>query len=220
MSLGMQRDKIRIPLKQAELEGVLWLPADALGIVVCANSIAGPRMTPPNDYVGSVLRSARLGTLWVDLSGSGGVGQGTQEAEAPVELGDRIAAVCNWLGEHQATTDLPVALFGAGEAGAAALDLAATRPPCVCAVVTRGARTDIVGTAALARITAPTLLIVGSLDDAMIASHRGAYAALRCKKRLEIIPGGTRTFEEPGSLEVVARLTRSWFLQHAHFVVT
>jgi len=98
------------------------------------------------------------------------------------------------------------------------LQLAAARRRDICAIVLRGGRPDL-GSQALAKVVAPTLLIVGSLDDGVIDANRTAYATLECKKRLEIIPGATQAFDEPGSLEVVARLARGWFLQHTHFAL-
>ncbi|GIZ53746.1 hydrolase [Noviherbaspirillum aridicola] len=218
MALSIRTERIRIPLEYMEIEGVLSLPEDALGVVMFADTGVGARVKPGNDYLGAALRGVRLGTLWLDL-----LRPEEAQAKAPrppaALLHARLAAACGWLGRHPATESLPVALFGAGEAGAAALELASGRPACICAVVTRGASVDMVETGTLAKIAVPTLLIVGSLDDALLAASRGAYAALRCKKRLEIVPGATRDFEEPGSPEVVARLARAWFLQHARFAM-
>jgi putative phosphoribosyl transferase len=215
MGLTIQKEKVRIPSGQMEIEGALWMPPDALGVVVIADSSVGARLKPPNDFVGAALRSVRLATLWLDLPGA------TESNPGPAasDLRVRLDGVCSWLGQQDSTASLPVCLFGSGEAGAAALELASGRPQCICAVVVRGARVDLVETAALVKIAVPTMLIVGSLDEDIIAASRGAYAALHCKKRLEIIPGGTHSFDEPGSPEVVARLARAWFLQHAHFAV-
>lgn len=218
MASTIKRESIRIPLEHMEIEGMLGLPDDPLGLVVFAGDRPGARIAPPNEYLGAALRAARLGTLWLDLLTP-------EEAAAPqarpaaADLNARMDAACAWLGAHPDLSHLPVGLFGSGDAGAAVLRLAAGRPGCICAVVTRGARTDLVDLGTLAKIGVPTLLIVGSLDDAMIAASRGAYAALRCKKRLEIVPGATSSFEEPGSPEVAARLARAWFLQHAHFAL-
>jgi putative phosphoribosyl transferase len=112
---------------------------------------------------------------------------------------------------------LPIGLFGAGNCAAAALQVAAARGRVISALVSRGGRPDLACQDTLGKISAPTLLIVGGLDDRSIETNRNAYAALRCKKRFEIIPGATHSFEEPGNLEVVARLARGWFLQHNHF---
>jgi putative phosphoribosyl transferase len=216
MALSIQRDKVSVQLDKMEMEAVLWLPPDALGVVLFANCSVGSRLTPPNDYVGSVLRGVRLGTLWLDLLSPDESGN-REQRPAIGTLVQRLEAGCRWLSTHAATADLPVGLFGTSEAAAAALQYAATRPRCVCAVVTRGARVDLAADAALSEINVPTLLIVGGLDDGMVPVNRAAYAALRCKKRLEIVPGATHAFEEPGSPEVVARHARGWFLQHAHF---
>lgn len=216
MGLPMQKERIRIPLEEMEIDGLLSLPPDALAVVMFADASVGARAKPTNDYLAGALRAVRLGTLWLDLL-LPEEAQGNAARPAAKVLHQRLDGVCAWLSRHPATETLPIGLFGAGEAGAAALELASGRPGCICALVTRGARADLADTAALARIAVPTLLIVGGLDDGTVRENRGAYAALRCKKRLEIVPGATHDFEEPGSPEVVARLARAWFLQHARF---
>lgn len=192
---------------------MLCLPADPQGLVVFADTGIAARARVANEYLDAALRGARLATLWLDL-----LGRGEQRNQPPdAAMRSRLDAICGWHAAQPEMASLPVGLFGSGYAGAAALELAAARPRCICAVVTRGAHVDLVAIGTLTRIAVPTLLIAGGLDDTTIAANRGAYAALRCKKRLEIIPGATSDFGEPGSPEVVARLTRGWFLQHAHF---
>jgi putative phosphoribosyl transferase len=215
MALPIQSERVRIHAEEVEMEGMLWLPGDHIGVILIAHGGGNNRVKPPNDYVASVLRDARLGTLWLDLLSP-------QEAHARraqsdiALLTERLNAACDWLRQFHATKDLPIGLFGAGNGAAAALQLAATRGRSISAIVSRGGRPDLACHSTLGKISAPTLLIVGGLDDGVVEINRAAYAALRCKKRFEIIPGATHSFEEPGNLEVVARLARGWFLQHSH----
>lgn len=217
MVLSIQVETVKIAAGEVAMEGVLWLPQDHAGVVVFASASSGNRARPPNDYVASALRNARLGTLWLDLQAQEGAS--TQQAHPDIAvLTARLNAACDWLRQNEATRDLPVGLFGASYGAAAVLQLAAARGRGICAVVLRGGRPDLAAHGTLGKISAPTLLIVGGLDDLVIGTNRAAYAALRCKKRFEIVPGATHSFEEPGSPEVVARLARSWFLQHADVV--
>ncbi|RJF99092.1 dienelactone hydrolase family protein [Noviherbaspirillum saxi] len=217
MALSIQHAEMHIPYGDIVMQGALWLPADHRGVVVFANGSTRHRLKPPYDYVGSVLHNARLGTLWLDL-----VTAEEQRACQPrpgiAILAERLGAACDWLHVNDATSELPIALFGSGYGAAAALQLAVLRRGCICAIVLRGGRPDL-ASQTLAQVVAPTLLIVGGLDDGVLDVNRHAYAALQCKKRLEIIPGATHAFDEPGSMEVVARLARGWFLQHTHFTL-
>jgi putative phosphoribosyl transferase len=214
MALSMRSERVRIQAGEAQLEGMLWLPEDQIQIILFAHSGSANRVKPPNDYVASVLREARLGTLWLDLLMPGE--SGSRRICADIELlTKRLEAACDWLREYAATRHLPIGLFGASNCATAVLRLAAARSRGISAVVARGGLPDTENHSALARINAPTLLIAGGLDDGAVAKNRAAYAALRCKKRFEIIPGATRSFEEPGNLEVVARLARAWFLRHS-----
>lgn len=210
MALEIQADPIRIDSGKAAMEGMLWLPDGYTGMVVFTSG--SNRVKPPHDYIANMLRNARLGTLWLDLQ-SRPDGESLEQVDIDLYV-DRLNQACDWLQQHNATRDLPVGLFGAGRAAAAALQLAAMRGRSISALVLRGGRLDLAAHGTLGKISTPTLLIVGGLDDSVIATNRAAYAALRCKKRLEVIPGATHSFDEPGSLEVVARLARGWFLQH------
>ncbi|HZW21473.1 dienelactone hydrolase family protein [Noviherbaspirillum sp.] len=209
MFLSTNVEQVSIPTPHGAMDGVLWLPDNPVGIVLLADGRSGYRVKPPIDYVGTVLRNARLGTFWLDLSRQG---EGGNE---PDRLALRLEAACDWLREHQSAGSMPVGLFGAGNGVAAVLQLAAKLGSQVSAIVLRGGRADMAAHTCLPRVTAPTLLIAGSLDERVVSVSRVVYSSLRCKKRLEIIPGATHSFEEPGSLEVVARLARGWFLQNA-----
>lgn len=211
MVLTTQIEQVSIQTGKATLDGALWLPEEPVGVILLADGRSGYRVKPPIDYVGTVLRNARLGTLWLDLAAL--LGKACDVSNEAQPLPERLGAACAWLAQNGSTRDLPVGLFGAGAGAAAVLQLAANVGKRVSAVVLRGGRPDHAHQGILARVSAPTLLIAGSLDEGMVGANRAAYAALRCEKRLEIIPGATHSFEEPGSMEVVARLARGWFLQ-------
>lgn len=211
MVLSTRVEQVSVPNENGAIDGVLWLPDDPVGVILLADGRSGYRVKPPIDYVGTVLRNARLGTFWLDLSPQG---EAEPAGADPGTLARQLESACDWLKEHHAVRDLPVGLFGAGIGVAAVLQLAAQLGSRVFAVVLRGGRADLASQGNLPRVNAPTLLIAGSLDERVVGINRVIYAALRCKKRLEIIPGATHSFEEPGSLEVVARLTRAWYLQN------
>ncbi|RJG06706.1 alpha/beta hydrolase [Noviherbaspirillum cavernae] len=218
MALAMQGERVRIPAGQIEMEGMLWLPEDRFGIIVFANGGTGNRIRPPNDYVASVLRSARLGTMWLDLLTAEEAASRKGELKGELDTGvlaARLDAACEWLRQYPATRDLPLGLYGASRGAAAVLQLGGMRRG-ICAIVSRGGRADLAAQGILGKVSAPTLLIVGGLDEGIVEMNRAAYATLRCKKRFEIIPGATHAFDEPGSLEVVARLARRWFLRYLH----
>jgi dienelactone hydrolase len=128
-------------------------------------------------------------------------------------LAERLVAATDWLAQQPETRELGLGYFGASTGAAAALIAAAERADIVRAVVSRGGRPDLAGDA-LARVRAPTLLIVGGRDEVVIELNKAALQQLRTEKRLEIVPGATHLFEEPGTLEQVARLARDWFLRH------
>jgi len=198
------------------LEGNLNIPEGAEGIVLFAHGSGSSRHSPRNRYVAAVLQEAGLATLLMDLL--------TREEEAvdvrtahlrfDIELlAERLAGATDWLARQPETQNLRVGYFGASTGGGAALVAAARRPEQVGAVVSRGGRPDLAG-AALPHVQAPTLLIVGGHDYPVIEMNRAALAELRAEKRLEIVPGATHLFEEPGALEEVARLARDWFVAH------
>lgn len=213
MVLSLQCENVTIKNDTVDMEGMLWLPDDVVGVILCANGGSASRLRPPGDYVGSVLRNARIGTFWLDLEADHELDGRLVSPDVEI-LTQRLHAACDWLRHNEATQDLPVGLYAADRSAAAALKLAAAQGCRVSAVVSRGGRTDMTDHGTFARVGVPTLLIVAGLDDRAVELNRAAYAALRCKKRLEIIPGATKSFEEPGAPEVVARLARSWFLQN------
>jgi dienelactone hydrolase len=157
-----------------------------------------------------------LATLLIDLLTSEEERVDVHTAHLRFDIGllaDRLAGAKEWLMEHPETRDLRIGYFGASTGAAAALVAAAVHPKSIGAVVSRGGRPDLAGDL-LSRVQAPTLLIVGGEDRAVIEMNRDAYAQLTCKKKLEIVPGATHLFEEPGALEAVARLAGDWLVEH------
>lgn len=219
MALSIRSELVKIPAEEVGMDGVLWLPERHIGIVLFAGGTGSNRLKPPYEYVASVLHNAGFGTLWLDLLTADET-HGHQAGSNIGLLTKRLEHACQWLDGHDATRDLPIGLFGASSGTAAVLQLAATPRPGICAIVSRGGRPDLAEQEALGKVSAPTLLIVGGLEDGVIDTNRAAYAALRCKKRFEIVPGATHAFDEPGSLEVVARLARGWFVRHAHIAAS
>jgi len=195
------------------LEGNLSLPEGARGIVLFAHGSGSSRHSPRNRYVAQILNEAKLATLLVDLLTPDEEAIDLRTAHLRFDIGllaERLVGVTDWLTQYPDTRELRIGYFGASSGAAAALVAAAQRPDAVDAVVSRGGRPDLAGPA-LALVRAPTLLIVGGNDFEVVELNRRALALLRCEKRLEIVPGATHLFEEPGALEVVARLAREWF---------
>ncbi len=198
------------------LEGNLGVPDGARGVVLFAHGSGSGRHSPRNRYVARVLREAGLATLLIDLLTG-------EEEEVDLRtrhlrfdiglLAERLVGATEWLERNPDTQDLRVGYFGASTGAAAALVAAAERPEPIGAIVSRGGRPDLAGPA-LPRVAAPTLLIVGENDVPVIGMNQEAMEQLRTEKRLEIVPGATHLFEEPGALEEVARLAADWFVRH------
>ena len=193
------------------LHGTLTLPPYPLGIVVFAHGSGSSRFSRRNRLVADALVSANIGTLLFDLLSE------HEEANRgnvfDIELlAARLRAATDWIAARPATADLHIGYFGASTGAGAAL-VAAADDPRVRAIVSRGGRPDLAGDF-LSRVTAPTLLIVGGLDHAVLYLNRGAYERLAGTKRFEVVPGATHLFEEPGTLETVATLARLWFHEH------
>jgi putative phosphoribosyl transferase len=191
------------------LRGDLSLPAAAAGLVVFAHGSGSSRHSPRNRYVASVLVESGLGTLLFDLL--------TPDEELDranvfhIELlARRLVDVTEWLRTEPGIAALPLGYFGASTGAAAALWAAGEPGADIRAIVSRGGRPDLAA-ARLDRVRAPTLLIVGGRDEAVLGMNRQALAMLRCESRLEVVPGATHLFEEHGALEQVAALARDWF---------
>ena len=208
---------VRVPQPGgAVLEGDLALPDVPAGIVVFAHGSGSSRHSPRNRMVAGGLRSRTLGTLLIDLLTPDEETVDLRTRQLRFDIGllaDRLATTASWLAGQPATADLPLGYFGASTGGAAALVAAARRPAGVAAVVSRGGRPDLAGDQ-LPLVQAPTLLIVGGLDHDVIRLNEEAYAQLRVERQLEIVAGATHLFEEPGALEVVARLAGDWLTDH------
>ena len=212
----MGRADITVQAGEVGLEGVLSIPGRAQGMVVFAHGSGSSRFSPRNRFVADFLNEGALGTLLLDLLTAQESEIDERTAELRFDIGllsRRLVGAVDWLGTRLETRDLRIGIFGASTGAAAALNAAAERPARVAAVVSRGGRPDL-AMEALPRVRAPTLLIVGGLDGAVIGMNRRAAAQLACEHRVEIVPGATHLFEEPGKLEAVAQLARNWFLRH------
>lgn len=203
---------VTVTAGSATLQGDLGLPRDARGVVLFAHGSGSGRFSPRNRFVAQTLQQRGLGTLLLDL---------LEETEADDRrkvfdidlLADRLLGAAVWLRRQPAAARLPLGYFGASTGAGAALQAAARQPDAVAAVVSRGGRPDLAAPH-LARVAAPTLLIVGSHDEPVIEMNREALAMLTCPKQLIIVPGASHLFEEPGTLEQVAHHAGDWFVRH------
>ncbi|MBI4195415.1 MAG: dienelactone hydrolase family protein [Betaproteobacteria bacterium] len=207
-----------VRLRHASLPGSLVVPRNATGVVVFAHGSGSSRFSPRNRAVAETLNAAGLGTLLFDLltAEENEIDLRTRELRFDIGLlTERLVGAIDWLGLRREVVHLPIGLFGASTGAAAALRAAAERPKNVAAVVSRGGRPDLAGDA-LPRVEAPTLLIVGGADAPVIGMNEEAIARMHCERRLSIVPGATHLFEEPGTMEQVARLAQEWFLRNFH----
>lgn len=211
------RREVLIDLEGVKLEGTLALPKGAQGLVLFAHGSGSSRHSPRNRYVAQILQSQRIGTLLFDLltRHEESVDQYSGELRFDIPfLARRLVGATQWIKSSPDTRELKVGYFGASTGAGAALVAAAELPEIVCTVVSRGGRPDLAGSA-LAVVRASTLLIVGGDDEPVITMNREALAKLKCPdKKLIIIPGATHLFEEPGTLEEVARVAADWFTRH------
>jgi putative phosphoribosyl transferase len=207
---------VRIAAGAVALEGTLAIPAAARAIVLFAHGSGSSRHSPRNRFVAQMLREAHLGTLLMDLltarEEDADAVTGHLRFDIPF-LAARLVAATDWLLSGAATRRLRIGYFGASTGAAAALVAASQRPKAVGAIVSRGGRPDL-AREVLGGVRAPTLLIVGERDRAVLAMNEEALRALRTDKELAIVPGATHLFEEPGALEQVARLAAGWFVRY------
>ncbi len=211
-----QAFSVQIPAGGVMLDGDLTVPTNARGVVVFAHGSGSSRHSPRNRYVASELQRVGLATLLFDLltQQEESVDMRTAELRFDIDLlARRLAEATDWLMGQKQVAHLKFGYFGASTGVAAALVAAAEAPRQLGAVVSRGGRPDLAGQA-LGKVQVPTLLIVGGEDTRVIDLNRQAMEQLHCEKQLEIIPGASHLFEEPGTLEQVAELAREWFEAH------
>ena len=207
-----KNEEVVIPAGSVRLYGILGLPPHAKGVVVFAHGSGSGRFSPRNNFVAKILQNAGIATLLVDL---------LEDSEAQDRrkifdidlLTERLLSNAYWLRQQPGTRGLSMGYFGASTGAAAALQAAAQEPQEIAAVVSRGGRPDL-AMEYLARVTAPTLLIVGGEDIPVIPLNEAAYAQLNCPKKLIIVPGATHLFEELGALDKVAQLAKDWFINY------
>jgi len=212
-----EQREVVIDVNGAKLAGTLTLPQGVRGLVLFAHGSGSSRHSPRNRYVAEILQSRGIGTLLFDLltRAEGSVDELTGEFRFDIALlARRLVGATRWAMRTEETEGLRIGYFGASTGAGAALVAAAEVPEIVAAIVSRGGRPDLAGTA-LGSVRAPTLLIVGGEDKPVITMNQKALAQLNCiEKKLVIVPGATHLFEEPGTLEKVAHLAAEWFSKH------
>ena len=209
----MREWELHIRSGDSVVVGDLRIPEIPLGVVIFAHGSGSGRHSPRNRSVAGALQVRGLATLLMDLLTEDEEREDLRSGDLRFDialLSERLVAAIDHLSDEAATAGLPVGAFGASTGAAAALVAAAGRPEAVRAVVSRGGRPDLAGDA-LADVRAPTLLIVGGRDEQVLELNRGAMSRMRCEVSLEIVPGATHLFEEPGALEEVSRLAGDWF---------
>ncbi|WP_426755771.1 dienelactone hydrolase family protein [Myxococcus sp. Y35] len=205
--------EVNVQVGGVALGGSLGVPSGARGLVIFAHGSGSSRFSPRNRAVARVLRAYGLATLLFDLLGEAEEAQdaGTGELRFDIPfLARRLAAVTDWVRVQPELSQLRMGYFGSSTGAAAALVAAALHPDLIHAVVSRGGRPDLAGPV-LQRVQAPTLLLVGGQDAGVLELNESALARLEGLKGIQIIPGATHLFEEPGALELVARLAAEWF---------
>jgi dienelactone hydrolase len=209
-------NEVQIQAGRAVLSGNLTIPEDTIALVLFAHGSGSSRHSPRNQFVARTLNDAGLATLLFDLLTPEEEAIDTYTREHRFNIGlltERLVYATKWAKQQEQTPNL-VGCFGSSTGAAAALVAAAEIPQDVGAIVSRGGRPDLAGDA-LPKVQAPTLLIVGGNDDVVIELNEQARDRMRCEVKLEIVPGATHLFEEPGALEKVAKLASDWFLLHA-----
>jgi dienelactone hydrolase len=204
--------EVYIPSGSVSVGATLAVPHDAHSIVVFVHGSGSSRFSPRNNFVAEVLRSHGFGVLLMDLLTA------TEENAAKKRfdidlLTDRLVSACEWLKAQDGLSRLKTGLFGASTGSAAALKLAALLGKDIGAVVSRGGRPDL-AEEDLPKVVSPTLLIVGGHDQAVLELNETAFEKLQSVRKLEIVPGATHLFEEPGTLEQVAYLAKAWFARY------
>ncbi|SRR5260221_6560941 len=220
MAQGEFSKTVSIPVEGAALEGELVVPQGCLGAVLFAHGSGSSRHSPRNQFVARTLQAQAVGTLLFDLLTQNEEQQDEASGHLRFDiqlLAHRLGAATAWY--HATAPGSPLGYFGSSTGGGAALVAAARSSVPIAAVVSRGGRPDLAGPA-LTHVRSPTLLLVGSNDSAVIELNRRASELMTCRRELRLIPGATHLFEEPGTLELVARMAAAWFQEHFHHVVS
>jgi dienelactone hydrolase len=209
MLIKENKKTVEIHLEDVILQGSLFIPEKATGIVIFSHGSGSSRLSPRNNFVAEVLQQKGLATLLSDLL--------TEKEDRIYEnrfnidlLTERLIAITKWVKENPETKGLNLGYFGASTGAASALVAAAYFGDEIKAVVSRGGRPDL-GMQDIHKVKAPTLLIVGGYDNLVIQLNQKAYEKLQCERKLEIVPEASHLFEEPGKLDIVARLSADWF---------
>ncbi|HYU26605.1 MAG TPA: dienelactone hydrolase family protein [Thermoanaerobaculia bacterium] len=214
--MNVEEGLVYVNAGRVTLEGNLLIPDGARGLVMFAHGSGSSRFSSRNRYVADVLRRSGVGTLLIDLLTRDEENVDLRTAHLRFDIGllaDRLVGASEWLAKQPETTRMKLGLFGASTGGGAALVAAARVPERIQAVVSRGGRPDLAGPA-LPAVKAPTLLIVGGDDGPVIEMNREAYDQMTCERQMVIVPHASHLFEEPGTLEEVARLAAEWFTRH------
>lgn len=212
----MPSKDVTIQVSQEELRGLLTIPEHAKGIVLFAHGSGSGRLSPRNQFVAKKLQEKGLATLLMDLltAEEEEIDEKTRQFRFDIDLlAERLTGCTEWVLNQEETSGFVVGYFGASTGAAAALMAASEQGDIIKAVVSRGGRPDL-AIDQLASVSAPTLLIVGGQDLAVIELNKKALDALQSIKKLEIVPGATHLFEEPGTLEEVADLASNWFVTY------
>jgi len=208
----VNEEEIKIKADAVKLYGILTMPEDAQNLVIFAHGSGSSRLSPRNRFVAGVLQEAGIGTLLFDLLTAREDEVHENRFDIPL-LSRRLQVVTLWTREQRETARLKIGYFGASTGTAVALVAAAEFGKKIKAIVSRGGRPDLAEDA-LGKVIAPTLLIVGGEDHAVIGLNSKAYDLIRSEKEMKIVPGATHLFEEPGALEEVALLAKEWFSSH------
>jgi putative phosphoribosyl transferase len=221
LNIEIGRREVQIPIESTFLEAESVVPADARGLVIFVHGSGSGRLSPRNQFVARGFQKRGLATLLFDLLTPAEERQDSITGELRFDiqfLADRLVKVVDWIATEDAA-GLGIGLFGSSTGAAAALVAATKVRNEVAALVSRGGRPDLAGSA-LAEVRAPTLLIVGECDNAVLNLNRKALIELQCEKELKIVAGATHLFEEPGALEQAAFLAGVWFQHHFRIPVT
>jgi putative phosphoribosyl transferase len=214
--MNLVMNEARVPAGRAMLDGNLTIVAQTKGLVLFAHGSGSSRHSPRNQFVARTLNDAGLATLLFDLLTPEEESVDVYTREHRFDIGllaERLVYATKWAKQQKQTKDFRIGYFGSSTGGGAALVAAAELPDDIGAVVSRGGRPDLAGDA-LPKVEAPTLLIVGGDDHVVIELNEQARAQMKCECKIEIVPGATHLFEEPGALEQVAKLASEWFLRH------